>query len=64
MKTRAFYSITNTFTAVLAVSAVILSPWAVAEQKIPKGFNTPIPSAIMTPDKVETRIGTLEFFDG
>jgi len=27
-------------------------------------YNTPIPESIMTPDKVETRIGTLEFFDG
>jgi len=35
-----------------------------AEQKTPKGYNTPIPSSIMTPDKVKTRIGTLEFFDG
>jgi hypothetical protein len=28
------------------------------------GYNTPVPSEIMTPDKVETRIGSLEFFDG
>jgi len=28
------------------------------------GFNNPIPAKIMTPDTVETRIGTLEFFDG
>ena len=27
-------------------------------------FNTHIPAKIMTPDKVETRIGTLEFVDG
>jgi hypothetical protein len=27
-------------------------------------FNTPIPSNITTPDKVETRLGSLEFFDG
>ena len=27
-------------------------------------FNTHIPEKIMTPDSVETRIGTLEFFDG
>ena len=27
-------------------------------------YNTPIPESILTPDKVETRIGTLEFFDG
>jgi hypothetical protein len=28
------------------------------------GFNTTIPPEIMTPDTVETRIGTLKFFDG
>jgi hypothetical protein len=28
------------------------------------GFNTEIPSKIMTPDEVSTRLGTLEFFDG
>ena len=28
------------------------------------GFNNVIPEKIMTPDTVETRIGTLEFFDG
>ena len=28
------------------------------------GYNHKIPEKIMTPDKVETRIGTLEFFDG
>ena len=64
MKIEAFYSITNTFAAVLAVGSVILSPWAMAEQKIPKGYNTLVPSSIMTPDKVKTRIGELEFFDG
>ena len=29
-----------------------------------QGYNNKIPDKIMTPDKVETRIGTLEFFDG
>ncbi|UCG08958.1 MAG: hypothetical protein JSV83_10045 [Desulfobacterales bacterium] len=28
------------------------------------GYNTTIPSEIMTPDTVETSIGTLKFFDG
>ena len=28
------------------------------------GYNTKIPETIMTPDRVETRVGTLEFFDG
>ena len=29
-----------------------------------EGYNTPIPSSILTPNQVQTRIGTLEFFDG
>ena len=28
------------------------------------GFNHPIPTSVMTPDAVDTRIGRLEFFDG
>jgi len=28
------------------------------------GYNNKIPEVIMTPDTVETRIGTLKFFDG
>ena len=28
------------------------------------GYNTPIPDSILTPDRVSTRIGELEFFDG
>ena len=32
--------------------------------EVPSGYNTPIPGSIMTPDKVDTRVGKLEFFDG
>jgi len=35
-----------------------------ANAEIPEGYNTPIPPSIMTPDSVESRLGTLEFFDG
>ncbi len=34
------------------------------EQDIMNLYNTPIPEKILTPDAVETRIGTLHFFDG
>ena len=34
-----------------------------AREPTPK-YNTHIPGSIMTPDEVETRVGTLEFFDG
>ena len=30
----------------------------------PPGYNTPVPAKILTSDRVETRIGTLEFDDG
>ena len=30
----------------------------------PDGYNTPVPTKILTPDRVVTRIGTLEFDDG
>jgi hypothetical protein len=43
---------------VLALS----SPWARAQNT--PGYNHPIPPQIMTPDSVETRLGTLKFFDG
>ncbi len=50
----------------LVISMASLGMFGIAHggQKATKGYNTPIPSSIMTPDKVETRIGTLNFFDG
>jgi len=51
----------------VAVSAglatALMMSVVVAEEPTP-GYNTKIPESIMTPDKVETRVGTLEFFDG
>jgi hypothetical protein len=47
--------------AVLA--AALMTPSAFAQEPTP-GYNNKIPEWIMTPDKVETRVGTLEFFDG
>ncbi len=55
------------FLRVLAVSAAlygtVMTQQAIAEQATP-GFNNKIPESILTPDTVETRVGTLEFFDG
>jgi len=42
---------------------VFASLAAAAEPPTP-GFNNPIPSEILTPDTVDTSIGTLNFFDG
>ena len=44
----------------LAGSGVVLK----ADNHIPKGYNTPIPVDVLTPDSVQTRIGTFNYFDG
>jgi hypothetical protein len=51
------------FAAPAVVAAALMTPTAFAEEPTP-GYNNKIPEKIMTPDKVKTRIGTLEFFDG
>ena len=51
------------FAAILIIGLLSLVPTAQAEKPTP-GFNNKIPEGIMTPDTVETRIGTLKFFDG
>ena len=47
--------------AVLAATFTLTG--AHAQEKTP-GYNQKIPEKIMTPDKVETRLGTLQFVDG
>jgi len=49
---------------IFALLATSLFLPAVSAEKPTPGYNTSIPESIMTPDKVKTRIGTLEFFDG
>jgi hypothetical protein len=52
---------------VTLVLLISFSTTAIAKDqstKIPEGYNTPIPQSIMTPEAVETRLGTLNFFDG
>ena len=50
-------------TALACLVWTILISATHAEQATP-GYNNKIPDKIMTPDKVDTRLGTLEFFDG
>ena len=55
------------FLGALAVGAILGSVVISGESRAgdaTPGYNTKIPKSIMTPDKVETRIGTLKFFDG
>src|SRR5580693_8530310 len=50
-------------TALIAFSvAATMSAWA-QEKPAPK-YSAKVPSYITTPDTVQTRIGTLKFFDG
>jgi len=51
------------FASILIIGLLSLAPTVQAEKPTP-GFNNKIPEGIMTPDTVETRIGTLKFFDG
>jgi len=45
-----------------AILGIVMVPRAHSQATL--GYNYPIPEKIMTPDKVETSIGTLNFFDG
>ena len=55
-------SISVLATAILLVNALLISTTA-AQEKTP-GYNTNIPESIMTPNDLETRIGTFKYFDG
>ena len=57
-----FTKMTKGFLIACVVTLSMSSIVSAAES--PRGYNTPIPSSIMTPDKVKTRIGTLKYFDG
>ena len=67
MKTQLFFTLV--LVGVLTIGLVSVS-WAAAPdvkmitQKPAMKMTTPIPQNITTPAKVETSIGTLEFFDG
>jgi len=54
---------TKSLLALTVTGFIALSPQAVAEPPKMK-MTTDIPVSITTPDKVDTSIGTLEFFDG
>lgn len=50
-------------TALPGLLLLTLAAPSLAQQPT-KGYNHPIPEEIMTPDAVETRLGTLRYFDG
>lgn len=47
----------------ILTAALLTSSLVIAQEPTP-GYNTHIPESILTPDSVETRLGTLRFFDG
>jgi hypothetical protein len=52
-------------TALLGLLLGAAAPaWAQAQTAPKMKMTTPIPAELTTPDKVETRLGTLQFFDG
>lgn len=53
----------NMLRSTLFAGVTLLASAAWSQEPTP-GYNHKIPEKIMTPDRVETRIGTLEFFDG
>jgi hypothetical protein len=55
-------SISVLATAIILVNALLISTPA-AQEKTP-GYNTKIPESIMTPNDLETRVGTFKYFDG
>jgi hypothetical protein len=61
MNTRQRHLILTLLAATIPLSGFLTSGWAAAQKM---KMSTDIPVAITTPDSVETRIGTLEFFDG
>ena len=52
------------FGGILASLAIIGSPLSTAMAQSQYQYSTPMPPGIASPDKVETRLGTLNFFDG
>ena len=56
----------NPVSALLASTLLIGSSAfsVLAKDVTPKGYNTPIPEDVLTPDVVRTRIGTFRYFDG
>jgi hypothetical protein len=59
---RTLYLLAAVVACALALASAIKLVWA-AEPATP-GFNNRIPEQVLTPDRVETRIGTLNFVDG
>jgi len=63
MKVRGRSVAVNSFAVLALMATAVVLTLAWAEEPTP-GFNNKIPGGLLTPDKVETRVGTLEFFDG
>ena len=49
--------------ALLTLASLLITPLTQAKETTP-GYTQKIPAKLMTPDKVQTRIGELDFYDG
>ena len=59
---KGFTSFSALFASTLLIGSSALS--LQAKDVTPKGYNTPIPEDVLTPDVVRTRVGTFRYFDG
>jgi hypothetical protein len=57
-------SLRQTLLAAVAITFASSAAQADPAQDATPGFNTKIPESVLTPDTVETKLGTLKFFDG
>ena len=49
---------------ILALLATVIFAITVSAEEPTPGYNTKIPESILTPHDIETRVGTLKYFDG
>jgi hypothetical protein len=69
LRRKRFYRIYTSLLAATALGALVglrLQPPAVKASPLSVGYKmtTPVPPGIASPDRVDTRLGTLQFFDG
>jgi hypothetical protein len=59
-----FKKLGRSFAVYVFVVAAATMHWQADAQEATPGFNTKIPESVLYPNSVETKLGTLEFFDG
>lgn len=57
-------NVNKSLTIAIVATIMSLTSTSIFSQSPTPGYNNPIPEKILTPDRIETRIGTLNFTDG